>query len=283
MATESLREIAERLNRLAANPELIERYAKMRPFADGTAWTSMSLRNALEFALYQQPDRMSDACWTLRMAVADVEKGWRTTWWWTQDHTDAEYEAMQKALEDHPVWDIRIGELTPEEQKRDPIKTLPRNEYIWAFRMFGTDRQGSARARCSALKSLKAGSIDGYLTLYKHLCAAVEDVLAGRWPKQADAPKPPEPVVHTCEMKVATLRDGVTALTLCGKPVNATAPSRNGHWLCESCIEYQMKADNANWRERKQQEIERLRSDFNRPFKSPYLIGTGDLHGPKLL
>jgi hypothetical protein len=203
MATESLREIAERLNRLAANPDLIERYKGMHSFPDGTAWASMSLRNALEFALYQQPNRMSDACWTLRMVVADVEKGWRTSWWWTQDH--------------------------------------------------------------------------------KRLCAAVEDVLAGRWPKKVDVPEPPKPAVHTCEMKEVVLDGASKTMKLCGKPVNATAPNRNGHWLCESCIAGMMKADNANWYEQKRKEIERLKSEFSRPFKSPYLIGTGDLHGPKLL
>lgn len=328
MAT--LCEMAERLNRLAADPDLIERYNNMRVFPDGTGWRDTYinqwwkknwcgpgtgrrlralpscrsntrrdtyLRYALEFVLYQDPNRTSDACAALRKAVEEVERT-PTVPWWMQDHTDAEYDTMQKALENHPVWNLRIGELTPEEQQNYAIKNALKISYIWAFKLYGYGPEESTRARTLALKRLKTGSIDGYITLYNRLCAAVEDVLAGR---PVDPPcrpvrqpqddlrepaEPPKPAVErTCEMQVMCLGvDGTTTPKPCGKPVHATAPSRNGHWLCESCIVFSMRADNATWHERRKlEEIERLKSEFGRPFKSPYLIGTGDLHGPKLL
>jgi hypothetical protein len=280
------KERADRLDRLCADKTLCFQFENLlgKRFADNSGWAGViSLRSALECTLYNRPESTSMACAQLRTLVREVES---RKPWWEAEHSDEEYKAMAAVLREHPVWDIRKSDLTVQEQSHLAVCRLPADSFVWAYRFFAalfTDAQNFAH-RIRALKALRGSDdIEGYKTLHACLCGAVTEVLENRWPpKQPIEVAPPQPVLHTCQMTKTEINGHTASQGPCGKPVHASAPNAAGFWYCEDCVSTLMESKNGDFREQKKREIEKLKSDFDRPFKPRYMIGTGDLHGPKL-
>lgn len=255
---QKIQDRAARVKRLSNNEKLLAAFAAMETFPDGTAWPGSGHKTAGVLP------------------------------WWKQDHTDAEYKEMAQKLVGHPVWDMTIGDLTEEEQKLGRSRGMVRN--VWAY---ANDNRKMCEWQANiALKRMRTQTtIDMYSTVYARLCKAITDVLENRWPKlktlvdngeQESVVVQPIKPVPTCQMHKVNIDGHTVSQGPCGKPVHTTAPNRAGLWYCEECVATLMEGPNGNFQERKKAEIDQIKHDLDRPFKPRYLIGTGDLHGPKL-
>lgn len=292
MTDQKIQDRAARVKRLSNDERLLAAFAAMGRFPDDSEWTGSGtpnatfggspahwLASAVDFALYQWPSRMSDACVALRKAVdkveAEVEADAGTTpgWcWWKCDHTDDEYKEMAKKLVGHPVWDMTIDDLTPKEQEIARSRFMVNKVWVHS----NTEPERCARQAERALRRMRTeDTLDSYQTCYNRVVEAIIDVLEGR-------SAPPPKTLPTCQMSKTIIDGHTVSQGPCGKPVHSAAPNRAGLWYCEECVATLMEGPNGCFQERKKAEIDQVKHDLDRPFKSRYLIGTGDLHGPKL-